>query len=71
MAVKPFPKDNVGAELDTKVTNLTSTANAIHPASAGAKAAAAAALDQAQRELVNHYMTNGRLSAATILSTLT
>jgi len=68
MAVKPAPRDSVGAVLDTAVTNLITASNAA--ANKAHAAALAAALDQAQRELVNHYMMIGRITAATILSTL-
>lgn len=69
MTVKPSAKDTDGAGLDTKVTSLSATATA----SAGKPQAASisAALDQAQRELVYHYLNIGRLSAANILSTMT
>jgi uncharacterized membrane protein len=68
MTVTANPRDSEGARLATIVTNLTATL-----ASAGGKAhapAIAAALDQAQRELVLHYLMVGRITAATVLSTL-
>lgn len=69
MTVKPSAKDSDGGALDVKVTSLAATATA----SAGKPQAAAisAALDQAQRELVYHYLDTGRLTAANILSTMT
>ena len=69
MAVKPFPKDSDGAVLDTKVTALSTQSTAL--SNGPAKFAAQAALDQAQRELVYHYLDTGRLTAANILSTMT
>lgn len=69
MTVKPSAKDTAGADLDTKVTTISTASTA-----AAGKAHAAslnASLDQAQRELVYHYLNIGRLSAANILSTMT
>jgi hypothetical protein len=68
MTVVANPKDADGAALQTKITALTAQVNALgnHPA----KFAAQAALDQLQRELVNHFLMVGRITAATILSTL-
>jgi len=71
MTVSALPKDLDGARLTTAVTNATTTLNGISSASTSAKIAAAAALDQAQRELVLHYLETGRLTAANILSTMT
>lgn len=69
MTVTPSTKDADGSTLNTKVTALQTTATA----AAGKPQAAAisAALDQAQRELVYHYLDTGRLTAANILSTMT
>lgn len=65
----PPPKDNNAAELTTKISGLqTSVNNSSGKANA---ASLAAALDQSQRELVYHYMETGRLTAASILSTMT
>ena len=71
MTVTAYPKDVAGAVLQTKVANAQTAFNSISPASASAKAAAATALDQAQREAVEHYLATGRITAASILSTLT
>lgn len=69
MTVTPSAKDSDGAALNTKVTSLSTAVTA-----AAGKAQApslSAALDQAQRELVYHYLDTGRILASTILSTLT
>jgi cellobiose-specific phosphotransferase system component IIA len=71
MTVSAYPRDHDGAALSTSVTARTTAYNAIPAASASAKATAAQALDQAQRELVNHYLGTGRLLASSILSTMT
>lgn len=71
MAVTAYPKDVVGANLATKVTQLTTTVNSIGASSVSTKAAAQAALRQAQVELVDHYMAVGRLDPASILNTMT
>lgn len=68
MAVKPLNKDKDGSVLDTNVTTLTTTVANL--GNSPAKFAAQAALDQAQRELVLHYLNNGRITAASVLSTL-
>ena len=70
MAVTAHPKDVQGKVLDTKVANLTAALAAINPASAGVAAKLASDLDQAQRETVSHYMAKGRITAASVLSTL-
>lgn len=68
MTVKASAKDTDGALLDSRVATLQTAANA---ASGKAHSAALlAALDQAQRELVHHYLDVGRITAANILSTL-
>lgn len=68
MTVKPTARDAAGVDLDTKVTALSTAATA---AAGKAQAAALnAALDQAQRELVYHYLDTGRITAASILSSL-
>lgn len=66
MAVKPTAGDSNGTALDVKVTNLTNQLAAV--SSTQHKASIAAALDQAQRELVYHYMNVGRLIASAILA---
>lgn len=69
MTVKPTARDTAGVDLDTKVTSLSAAVTAsvgkAHNASLSAQ------LDQAQRELVYHYLDTGRLSAASVLSTMT
>lgn len=69
MTVSASPKDSSGAFLTTAVASLTTAV----AAAAGKPHAASlsAALDQANRELVYHYLDVGRLNAATILSTMT
>ena len=68
MTVVASPKDSEGRTLQTRITVLTAQVNALgnHPA----KFAAQAALDQLQREAVDHFMMVGRLNAASILSTM-
>ena len=66
MAVTPHPRDTAGTNKQTEITNL----QAAVVSSPGAKAFLDAKTEQAQKELVLHYMNIGRLSAATILSTL-
>ena len=68
MAVTAHPKDLSGQALDTKIINLT--AAAANTSSTLTKSQVATNLDLAQREAVNHYLERGRISAATILSTL-
>jgi hypothetical protein len=69
MTVSPRVGDNAGTLLQSNITALTSqisaTSSPLH------KAAMQAQLDQLQRELVYHYLDVNRLSAATILSTMT
>lgn len=67
MTVTAIPRDTHGTLLQSKITEL---GNSIVSSSL-TKAAVAAQLDQQQRELVNHFMSNGRLLASTILSTMT
>ena len=69
MAVTANPKDTSGQALDAKIVNLTAAVAAIS-ASSPSKPAVVAALDQAQRDAVIHYMDHGRITAANILSTL-
>ncbi len=71
MTVSARPRDFAGAHLQTKVADLTAVLAALPAASASAKNAAAVELDLAQRELLYHYMSTGRLLAANILSTMT
>ncbi|MDE2097046.1 MAG: hypothetical protein KGL39_07355 [Patescibacteria group bacterium] len=68
MTVTPNPRDNDGRLLASNITALTTAVNA-----ASGKAhynALSVQLDQLQRELVQHYLEVGRLSAANILSTM-
>ncbi len=69
MTVTALPKDGNGAVLAAKVTARTTVANAL--GNGPSKVFANAQLDQDQQELVVHYMATGRLSAASILSTMT
>lgn len=68
MAVSPHPKDSNGTVLDAKVTSLSTQASAL--GNGPSKFAANAELLKARIELVNHYMANGRIDPATVLSTL-
>jgi len=69
MAVTATPRDSAGATLDTKIANITAAKAAT--TSTALKEHLAVQLDLAQREAVVHYMEHGRITAATILSTLT
>ncbi len=69
MTVSASSKDTDGAFLQTKIAALSTAATAA--AGKAHQAALAAALDQAQREAVIHFMDHGRLTAANILSTMT
>lgn len=69
MSVKPNAGDTSGSKLDSNVALLTATAAATSSTAHGASISAK--LDQAQRELVYHYLDNGRLTAANILATMT
>jgi hypothetical protein len=71
MTVTAYPKDIDGSNLSAAVTTLTTQLAAIASTSNATKAALTAKLDQAQRELVYHYLDTGRLTAANILSTMT
>jgi hypothetical protein len=66
MSVSPHPRDDAGRQKQADITSLQ--ANPV--TGTLAKAHLDQKLDQAQKELVLHYMNIGRLSAATILSTL-
>lgn len=68
MTVTANPRDTEGARLATAVTGLQNQLNAT--SSTLHKESLKAALDQAQRELVLHYLMVGRLTAANILSTM-
>lgn len=69
MTVTAYPRDAEGSRLTVNVAALTTQVAAV--SSPAHKAAMAASLDQAQRELVLHYLDTGRLTAASILSTMT
>ena len=69
MAVSPDPGNPASVALATKVTAVA-TALAAAPAGSTAQAALTKALAQAQNELVLHYLGIGRVSSATLLSTL-
>lgn len=68
MAVGSHPKDASGLALDTKIVNLTAALAAV--GNGPAKVRLTDDLAAAQREAVVHYMNIGRISAATVLSTL-
>jgi hypothetical protein len=71
MTVTASPKDTRGKELDAKIVAATTAAATINASlSPVSRAYADQALAQAQQEAVIHYMNKGRISAATILSTL-
>ena len=69
MTVSASPKDSAGAALSASVTALSTALTAA--VGKPQYASMSAALDQAQRELVYHYLDVGRLIAANILSTMT
>ena len=68
MTVVAHPGDNDGvllqADINSTTAQLNSTSNTL------VKEAIRLKLDQLQRELVYHYLDVGRITAATILSTL-
>jgi hypothetical protein len=66
MAVTPHPRDSAGTSKQAEITVLQASV----VSSPVTKAHVDAKLDQAQKELVLHYMNIGRISAATVLSTL-
>lgn len=66
MTVSPHPKDSAGASKQAEIVAL----QALSVSAPLTKAHVDAKLDTTQKELVVHYMNIGRLSAATILSTL-
>lgn len=68
MAVSPRPGDNDGYLLQSNIVSLTTQIAATK--STAHNASMVARLDQLQRELVLHYLDVGRISAATVLSTL-
>lgn len=63
MAVTAAAGDADGKAIDTRITALTANV------AAGVQGAAAL-LAQTQFEAVQHYLAHGRITAATILSTL-
>lgn len=68
MSVTARPNDTGGSSLDTKIANITAAKAAT--TSTALKEHLAVQLDRAQQEAVIHYMEHGRITAATILSTL-
>lgn len=68
MAVTARSQDTDGKLLDAKIVSLTAAQAAT--SSALTKHAIALQLDQAQRDAVQHYIEHNRITAATILSTL-
>lgn len=69
MAVTASLKDRDGQILDAKITSLTAALNAM-PAGNPSRVSMASQVEQAQVDAVNHYIRVGRISVATILSTL-
>lgn len=69
MAVTASLKDRDGQILDAKITSLTA-AMAAMPTGAPSRVAMSTQVELAQVDAVNHYIRVGRISASTILSTL-
>lgn len=69
MAVTASLKDRDGQIIDAKITSLTTAMNAF-AAGSSARNSMAAQIELAQVDAVNHYIRVGRISAATVLSTL-
>lgn len=69
MAVTASLRDRDGQIIDAKIVSLTAAIAAM-PTGAHGRYALAAQVEQAQVDAVNHYIRLGRISAATILSTL-
>ena len=68
MTVTANPRDSEGVRLAAAVATLQTAKNLAVGKPHGPSLEAA--LDQAQRELVLHYVMVGRLNAASILSTM-
>lgn len=68
MTIVAFPRDTVGVNLQTQINTLTTAIN--NMGSALTKHAMSLQLDLLQRQLVGHYLDVGRITAASILSTL-
>jgi hypothetical protein len=68
MTVVAYPKDPDGVLLQANINALTTQLNLT--SSTSIKETIRLKLDQAQRELVYHYLDVGRILASTILSTL-
>lgn len=68
MAVTARSNDIDGKALDSTITSLTAAIASTQ--STLTKEVLRGKLDQAQREAVLHYMEHNRISAATVLSTL-
>lgn len=69
MAVTASLKDRDGQVIDAKITALAAARTAA-PAGTAVRVAIDAQTEQTQVDAVNHYIRLGRISAATILSTL-
>ncbi len=69
MTVTVSTRDSPGTTLNSKVSAMSTVAGAL--ANGPAKVYANAELDREQQRLVDHLMATGRLSAASILSTMT
>lgn len=70
MAVTPPSKDSSGQALQATVTALTTQISNTPTSAVALLANLNIALNQAQVALVMHYLEIGRITAATILSTL-
>jgi hypothetical protein len=68
MTVVAYPKDPDAVLLQANINAITTQLN--NTSSTLVKETIRLKLDQLQRELVYHYMDVGRITAATILSTL-
>jgi len=69
MTVSAHPRDAAGASVQAAITSLTTKLTITSGPSAVNQMNVK--LDQLQREAVIHFMNIGRLSAASILSTMT
>lgn len=69
MAVTASLKDRDGQILDAKITSLNAAMTAM-PAGSPQRVSMTSQVESAQVDAVNHYIRVGRLSVATILSTL-
>lgn len=69
MTVTPHPKDSNGTAMAAKVTNLTTTVATL--GNGPTKVFATDELRRSQTQLVDYYMSIGRLDPGAILSTMT